>query len=217
VIIAGFGRFGQIVGRLLFASGIKATVLDHDPDQIELLKRFGFRIYYGDATRLDLLHAAGAERAKIIVCAIDDPEASLRLVDAVLEHFPHLTIVARARNVGHWQKLRSRGIRVVEREMFESAVVVGRRALEALGVRPYEARERADTFRRHNLRMLEEILPVWANEAERVSAAKAGREQLERQMERERADLERHGSRGWHPEDDGSDREPAEDAAREPA
>jgi glutathione-regulated potassium-efflux system ancillary protein KefC len=216
VIIAGFGRFGQIVGRLLFASGIKATVLDHDPDQIELLKRFGFRIYYGDATRLDLLHAAGAERAKLIVCAIDDPESSLRLVDAVLEHFPHLQIVARARNVGHWQKLRTRGIRIVERETFESAVVVGRKALEVLGVRPYEAHERADLFRRHNIRMLEEVLPIWANEAERVSQAKAGREQLERQMERERLDLERHGSRGWHPEeDDGRDREPAE--AREPA
>jgi glutathione-regulated potassium-efflux system ancillary protein KefC len=218
VIIAGFGRFGQIVGRLLFASGIKATVLDHDPDQIELLKRFGFRIYYGDATRLDLLHAAGAERAKLIVNAIDDPEASLRLVDAVLEHFPHLEIVARARNVGHWQKLRSRGVRVVERETFESAVVVGRRALEKLGVRPYEARERADLFRRHNIKMLEEALPIWANEAERVSAAKAGREQLERQMERERLSLEVQSRRGWRPEeDDGSDREPAEEAAREPA
>jgi glutathione-regulated potassium-efflux system ancillary protein KefC len=217
VIIAGFGRFGQIVGRILFASGIKATVLDHDPDQIELLKRFGFRIYYGDATRLDLLHAAGAERAKLIVCAIDDPEASLRLVDAVLEHFPHLEIVARARNVGHWQKLRSRGIRVVERETFESAVVVGRKALEALGVRAYEARERADLFRRHNIKMLEEALPIWANEAERVSAAKAGREQLERQMERERSDLERRSVVGWRPEEEGRDREPAEDAVREPA
>lgn len=214
VIIAGFGRFGQIVGRLLFASGIKATVLDHDPDQIELLKRFDFRVYYGDATRLDLLHAAGAERAKLLVLAIDDPEASLRLADAVLEHFPHLKIVARARNVAHWQKLRARGVRFVERETFESAVVVGRRALELLGVRPYEARERADVFRRHNVRALEDILPVWGNEAERVSAAKASREQLERQMERDRADLERH-SVGWRPETDGSDRSPAASLAPE--
>jgi glutathione-regulated potassium-efflux system ancillary protein KefC len=210
VIIAGFGRFGQIVGRLLFASGIKATVLDHDPDQIELLKRFDFRIYYGDATRLDLLHAAGAERAKVLVLAIDDPDDSLQLAEAVIEHFPHLTIVARARNIGHWQKLRTLGVRIVERETFESAVVVGRRALEVLGVRPYEARERADTFRRHNLKTLEEILPVWANEAERVNAAKASREQLERQMERDRADLERHSSRGWHAQDQGADREPAQ-------
>jgi glutathione-regulated potassium-efflux system ancillary protein KefC len=217
VIIAGFGRFGQIVGRLLFASGIRATVLDHDPDQIELLKRFGFRIYYGDATRLDLLHAAGAEHAKVLVLAIDDPEASIRLVDAVVEHFPGLTIVARARNIGHWQKLRSRGVRIVERETFESAVMVGRRALEALGVRPYEARERADTFRRHNLRSLEEVLPLWANEAERVNVAKAAREQLERQMERDRADIDGRTSHGWHTGDAGAEREPAreEDQANE--
>ncbi len=99
VIIAGFGRFGQIVGRLLFASGLKATVLDFDPDQIELLRRFGFRIFYGDATRLDLLQAAGGDRAKVIVNAIDDVESNLRLVDVVRENFPHVTIVARARNV----------------------------------------------------------------------------------------------------------------------
>ncbi|MGC4090949.1 MAG: glutathione-regulated potassium-efflux system protein KefC [Polyangiaceae bacterium] len=88
VIVAGFGRFGQIVGRLLFASGIRATVLDHDPDQIELLRRFDFKIYYGDATRLDLLHAAGAEQARLLIVAIDDVESSLRLVEAVREHFP---------------------------------------------------------------------------------------------------------------------------------
>jgi glutathione-regulated potassium-efflux system ancillary protein KefC len=101
----------------------------------------------------------------------------------------------------------------VERETFESAVVVGRRALEALGVRPYEARERADTFRRHNLRTLEEILPLWENEAERANAAKAAREQLERQMERDRGELERHSTRGWHARDGGAEREPAGDSS----
>jgi glutathione-regulated potassium-efflux system ancillary protein KefC len=202
VIIAGFGRFGQIVGRLLFASGFKATVLDHDPDQIELLKRFDFRVYYGDATRLDLLTAAGAVTARVLVLAIDDPDASVRLVDAVKEHFPKLEIVARARNVGHWQKLRSRGVRVVERETFESAVLVGRKALEALGVRPYEARERADVFRHHNIRTLETILPKWQNEEERTSLAKSSREQLERQMEQDRKRLEHHGGHGWSPPQD---------------
>jgi glutathione-regulated potassium-efflux system ancillary protein KefC len=213
VIIAGFGRFGQIVGRLLFASRIRATVLDHDPDQIELLRRFDFRVHYGDATRLDLLHAAGAEHAKVLVLALDDPDASVRVADAVVEHFPHLTIVARARNLAHWQKLRARGVRIVERETFESAVVVGRRTLEVLGVRPYEARERADTFRRHNLRSLEEVLAVWDNEAERVNAARASREQLEHQMERDRAQLERHGTHGWHGRDGGKNREPAHGSA----
>jgi len=209
VIIAGFGRFGQIVGRLLFASGVKATVLDFDPDQIELLKRFDFRVYYGDATRLDLLRAAGAEHARLLVLAIDEPDASIRLVEAVKEHFPHLEVVARARNVTHWQALRSLGVQKVERETFESAILVGRRALETLGVRPYEARERADLFRNHNLRTLEEMLPRWQNEQERTNLARSAREQLERQMEEDRSNLATQSSHGWHSEIEAADEERA--------
>lgn len=198
VIIAGFGRFGQIVGRLLFASGLKATVLDHDPDTIELLKRFNFRIYYGDATRLDLLHAAGAAHARLLVVAIDDQESSVKLVETVRENFPKLAIVARARNVGHWQRLRSLGVQVVERETFEAAITIGRHALEALGVRPFEAKERADVFRRHNVRAMEAILPHWQDVEARTKMAISSRDQLERQMENDRRTSERHGVRGWH-------------------
>ena len=90
VIIAGFGRFGQIVGRMLFASGVRATVLDHDADQIELLRKFDFRVFYGDATRLDLLHSAGAAEASLLVVAVDDVEASLKLVEIARQHFPNL-------------------------------------------------------------------------------------------------------------------------------
>jgi glutathione-regulated potassium-efflux system ancillary protein KefC len=198
VIIAGFGRFGQIVGRLLLASGVKATVLDHNPEQIELLRRFDFRVYYGDATRLDLLEAAGAARAKLLVVAIDDPDTSVALVEAVREHFPELKVVARARDVGHWGRLRGLGLRVVERETFESAVLIGRRALEALGVEAYDATERANTFRRHNVRTLEEILPHWQDLEKRTNMARTAREELEKQMEQDRADVERHGAKGWH-------------------
>jgi glutathione-regulated potassium-efflux system ancillary protein KefC len=201
VIIAGFGRFGQIVGRLLFASGIKATVLDHDPDRVESLRVFGFKVYYGDATRIDLLRAAGAERARLFVLAIDDPDTSVRLAELVRENFPTLPIVVRARDVTHWQRLRALDLRVVERETFESAIVVGRRALESLGVRPYEARERADLFRAHNVKTLESILPRWEDEAERTSLARSAREQLEQQMQQDRSDVERHAARGWHPEE----------------
>jgi glutathione-regulated potassium-efflux system ancillary protein KefC len=197
VIIAGFGRFGQIVGRLLFASGVKATVLDHDPDTIELLKRFNFRIYYGDATRIDLLHAAGASHAKLLVVAIDDVESSVKLVEHVREHFPDLQIVARARNVGHWQRLRSLGVELVERETFEAAVLLGRQALVKLGVHPYEAKERADIFRRHNVRAMEAILPHWQDMEARTKMAISSRDQLERQMENDRRTVERH-ARGWH-------------------
>jgi glutathione-regulated potassium-efflux system ancillary protein KefC len=202
VIIAGFGRFGQIVGRLLFASGIKATVLDHDPDRIESLRAFGFKVYYGDATRIDLLRAAGAEHARLFVLAVDDPDTSMRLVEVLQESFPKLPIVSRARDVGHWQRLRSRGLRVVERETFESAIVIGRRSLEVLGVRPYEARERADLFRAHNVQTLEAILPRWENEQERTSFARSSREQLEQQMQQDRAEVERHAARGWQSEEE---------------
>jgi len=210
VIIAGFGRFGQIVGRLLFASGIRATVLDHDPDQIELLRRFGFRIFYGDATRVDLLHTAGAAKAKLLVNAIDGIEDSLQLVDRVKEHFPQLKIVARARNVSHFLELRTRGVEVVERETFEAAVTLGQKTLVALGVSPYEARERGDRFRRHNVRAMEAVLPYLDDEARRFSMARAAREELEKQFERDQAALNRIGSAAWQADLEAADEARAE-------
>jgi glutathione-regulated potassium-efflux system ancillary protein KefC len=197
VIIAGFGRYGQIVGRLLFASGVRATVLDHDPDQIDLLRKFGFRVFYGDATRLDLLHAAGAEHAQLLIVAVDDPAASVRLVELVRQHFPKLAILARARNVSHWVELRKRGVEAIERETFESALRSGRAALRRLGVSPFEARERADRFRRHNLATMEELTPHFEDEAERLSSARAGREQLERQFAEDKAALDRSVGTSW--------------------
>jgi glutathione-regulated potassium-efflux system ancillary protein KefC len=197
VIIAGFGRFGQIVGRMLFANGIRAVVLDHDPEQIEVLRRFGFRIFYGDATRIDLLEAAGAKRARLLVNAIDDIEASLKLVDRVREHFPGLAIVARARNVTHYRELRERGVEVAERETFESALKVGRSALEALGVDRFRAREMAETFRRNNVATLEASLPHFHDEARLLTLVQAGREELELQFARDRERFEREHGAGW--------------------
>ncbi|MGH7787999.1 MAG: cation:proton antiporter, partial [Candidatus Binatia bacterium] len=202
VIIAGFGRFGQIVGRLLFASRLKATVLDHDPDNIDTLRRFGFRVFYGDATRLDLLEAAGAAHARVIVNAIDDVASNLKLIEIVQEHFPHLQIVARARNVGHWNELRARGVTVVEREMFEAALMAGRRTLEIIGVRPYEARERADRFRRHNVSTLETLIRDTADDEQRAALSRASRDELEEQFEKDRDELDRPSGQGWRRVDD---------------
>jgi glutathione-regulated potassium-efflux system ancillary protein KefC len=214
VLIAGFGRFGQIVGRLLFASGLRATVLDHDPDQIELLRKFGFRIFYGDATRLGLLEAAGARHAKLLVNAIDDINDSLKLVDLAREHFPHLHIIARARNAQHFFELRTRGVERPERETFEAALTAGRSALQALGVDAYEAKERADRFRQYNLRNMETMVSHYRDETLRLLATKAGRDELEEQFEQDRAALERLGTAGWHEELDAADDERAETPER---
>ncbi|MGZ5042145.1 MAG: glutathione-regulated potassium-efflux system protein KefC [Usitatibacter sp.] len=198
VIIAGFGRFGQIVGRLLLANDIRAVVLDHDPDQIESLRKFGYRVFYGDATRLDLLEAAGARHARLLVNAIDDVEASILLVDRVRANFPSLPILSRARNVSHYFELKLRGVQVAERETFESALRVGRAALERLGFDPFRARELADLFRRHNIASVDATLPFYQDEARRLSIARQGREELEQQFARDRERFEReHGGAGW--------------------
>jgi glutathione-regulated potassium-efflux system ancillary protein KefC len=198
VIIAGFGRFGQIVGRLLLANNVRPVVLDHDPDQVDSLRKFGFHVFYGDATRLDLLEAAGARKARLLVNAIDDVEDSITLVDRVRANFPQLPILCRARNVSHYFELRLRGVTVAERETFESALRVGRSALESLGVDRFRAKELADAFRRHNIAGVDATLPFYQDEARRMSIAKQGREELERQFARDRERFEReHGGTGW--------------------
>ncbi|HIV70038.1 MAG TPA: glutathione-regulated potassium-efflux system protein KefC [Candidatus Aquabacterium excrementipullorum] len=187
IIIAGFGRYGQVVGRLLYANGLKATVLDHDAEQVAALRRFGFRVHYGDATRLDLLRIAGAASAKVLVVAIDDVEQSLKLVDIAREHFPSLAIVARARNVQHWYALRDRGVTLIERETLDAALMSSRSVLELLGWHPHQARQLAMRFRRHSVSQLERMWPHHKDQGAMVSMAKQGRQQLEELFAQERA------------------------------
>ena len=197
VIIAGFGRFGQIVGRLLHANGVDLTVLDHDPDQIDLLRRFGFKVFYGDATRIDLLHAAGAGRARALVLAIDDVEDSLKLVEAVRTAFPDLPILARARNVSHYYDLMDRGVTVIERETFESALLLGRRVMQQLGASAWQARQATMKFRAHTLKSLEDVYPYYRDQQQYVSMARQARDELEAMFAR---DAEARGSQrkgGW--------------------
>jgi glutathione-regulated potassium-efflux system ancillary protein KefC len=190
IIIAGFGRYGQIIGRLLGAQGVRATVLDHDADMIEAARSFGYKVFYGDATRLDLLRTAGAATAKILVIAVDDTQQSLSIVRLAQEHFPHLEIVARARDVTHWNELRDLGVTRVEREVFESSLRSGRTVLEVLGYEPSEARRQALRFRRHNIALFETMYPHHKDRAKVIAVIKQGRAQLEEQMARERAEHE---------------------------
>ena len=198
VIIAGFGRYGQIVGRLLYANGITPTVLDHDAEQIEAMRRFGWRVFYGDATRLDLMRTAGADKARVIVVAIDDIAQSVELARMVREHFPALVIVARARNVQHFYALRDAGVTHVERETLDSALMSGRSVLESLGWEPHHARTLALRFRRHNVEQVTALAPHWKDEAKLITAAKQGRQQLEEQFAQEREEaLKRQSRAGW--------------------
>jgi glutathione-regulated potassium-efflux system ancillary protein KefC len=196
-IIAGFGRYGQIIARVLLAQGLPATVLDHDAEMIEAARKFGYRVFYGDATRLDLLRTAGAVKAKILVVAVDDVDQSLEIVDIAREHFPHLHIVARARDVTHWNKLRDRQVMLVEREMFESSLRSARSVLELLGQEPFEARQAAMRFRQHNLELFEKLHPHYRDQAKLISVIKEGRNQLEEQMAQEREDKAQRRPQGW--------------------
>jgi glutathione-regulated potassium-efflux system ancillary protein KefC len=197
IVIAGFGRYGQIVGRLLYANGLKATVLEHDAEQIEFLRRFGFKVYYGDATRLDLLRTAGAGSAKVLVIAIDDVDQSLKLADLAREHFPHLAVVARARNVQHWYALRDRGVVHIERETLDASLMSARSVLELMGWQPHRARTLAMRFRRHNVDQLERMWPHHKDQAAVVSMARAGRQQLEELFAQDRAAREQRRREGW--------------------
>ena len=187
IVIAGFGRYGQIVGRLLIAQGYKCTVLDHDAEMIEAARNFGYRVFYGDASRLDLLRTAGAANAKILVIAVDDKEHSLKIVDLANEHFPNLKIIARARDVTHWHELRDRGVMQVQREMFESSLQSGASALEALGQTPDQLQASISRFREHNLALFEKMHPHYKDRTKLIAVVKQGRQQFEEQMAQERA------------------------------
>ncbi len=188
IVVAGFGRYGQIVARTLLAQGIPCTVLDHDAEMIEAARNFGYRVFYGDATRLDLLRTAGAATARILVLAVDDVDQSLEIVDLVQAHFPQLQIVARAHDVTHWNKLRDRGVMKVEREMFESSLLSARSVLEMLGRSAEEALQITTRFRQHNLELFEKLHPHYRDQAKLISVIKEGRAQLEEQMAQERAE-----------------------------
>ncbi len=157
VIIAGFGHFGSTIGRLLRSNGVEATVLDHDSDRVELLRKMGFKVYYGDATRLEILKAAGADKAKIFIAAVDSPETNARIIETLRKHFPHLRIFARARNRMDASDLIEHQIENVYRETLYTAVRLGEDVLAALGFRRYTVKRQAMRFIRydeHSLRKL---------------------------------------------------------------
>lgn len=178
VIIAGYGRFGQIVSRVLRMGGIPFTALEVSYQQVDFVRRFGNKIYYGDASRLELLHAAKAGEAKLFVLAIDDVEASVRTAAVVRRHFPRLTILARARNRVHYFHLRDLGVRFIYRETFPSSLDVAHQALLQLGFGVAAAERAATFFKQHDEAQLEKQYVVHDDEAKLIQTARDAAEQL---------------------------------------
>jgi glutathione-regulated potassium-efflux system protein KefB len=179
VIIAGFGRFGQVVGRVLRARGIPFTAMDADPAQIDFLQRFGSKVFYGDASRLDLLRSARADKAQVFVLAIDDVQASVRTAREVQEHFPHLVIFARARNRNHAYQLLELGITHVIRETYLSSLELTGDVLQELGFSYSEARGTLDRFREYDERMLQESFQYQRDEKKLIEISERSRRELE--------------------------------------
>jgi voltage-gated potassium channel Kch len=183
VIIAGYGRYGQMVGRILRANQIKVTILDLDPEMVDVLRRLGVKVYYGDASRVDLLHAAGTGRAKLFVIAVDEKEEALKIAENVRHHFPKVPILARARDRQHYWELRKIGCIKVFRETFSSAWENGIEALVQLGYRRYTAQRLARKWRDHDEKILEELGDLWARNDETYFArTRMAMEEAERLM-----------------------------------
>jgi len=186
VIVAGFGRFGQVVTRVLNGLRIRATLIDHDPNQIELVRRFGSKAYYGDATRLDVLEKAGVATARLLVVALDDHEAALRLVKRVRERYPQLKVIARAHSRSDAFEYVEMGIPAV-RETFGSALEAAEAALRALDFGPMAARRVVTRFKRHDEEMLAQQSPHRGEIKQLIALQQQGREDLQRLLTSESA------------------------------
>ena len=178
VILVGFGHFGSTIGRFLRANGVGATILDNDSDRVELLRKMGFKVYYGDATRVDLLRSAGAENAKLFIAAIDHPEVNQELVRTVRKHFPHLEIMARARNRMDAYELIDLGVKDFYRETLYTSVHMAIDVLKKLGFRSYTATRKGMEFIKYDENALEKLAKTRHEQKEYILSV---REQIEMQ------------------------------------
>ncbi len=197
VIIAGFGNFGSIVGRLLRANDVGITVLEHDSDRVELLRKLGLKVFYGDASRQDLLHAAGAEKARILILAFNDHGKTLAMVHMVRKHYPHLTIFTRSSGRTEVFELLDQGVHHVYRETFDTSLKVGNDALIALGFRSYQAQRVSKTFRHHDVDATNVLRHVRHDKKTYISLSRQRIEDLEQLMLSELRDTEEHLDTGW--------------------
>jgi monovalent cation:proton antiporter-2 (CPA2) family protein len=200
VIIAGFGRVGGIVGRFLRANGISATVLEFDSDHVETLRKFGLKVFYGDACRMDLLRAAGAEHAKVMLVAIDDHAKTMEMLETIGAQFPNLRLLVRARGRREAYELIEEGIEKVYRETFDTSLRMGVDALEALGTRAHRAHRAAQRFRRHDEASLRELAGMQDEGPQYITVAREQMQLLESTLLQDLADRDDRGDTGWDAE-----------------
>jgi monovalent cation:proton antiporter-2 (CPA2) family protein len=218
VVIAGYGRFGQMVGRILRANRIPLTILDLDPEMVDVVGRLGIKVHYGDASRVELLHAAGCERARLFVLAVDDAAEATRIAERVRHHFPHLPILARCRDRPHYWALRRLGVKRVFRETFGSAYETGIAALQELGYRAHTAHRLAQRWRHHEESVLEELGEIWAaDRANFFQRTRSALEEAERLMRDEDPTLLTERDAAWDNESLRAERKVDAAAAERPS
>jgi voltage-gated potassium channel Kch len=198
VLMAGFGRFGVVIGRFLRANGIGATVLDSNPDNINFLRKFGFKVFYGDANRADLLEAAGAGKAKVIIVAVDDREQINHIVEQVQRKYPHLKIYARASDVRHSFELDDLQVAGYRRETYDSSIDLGTRVLAELGFNRYQASRAARAFRYHDQIMMKELQHLWHEDKRKyINEARRFTQQLENILISEKDHVLHESDHAW--------------------
>ncbi|NNF51321.1 MAG: glutathione-regulated potassium-efflux system protein KefB [Gammaproteobacteria bacterium] len=195
VIIAGFGRFGQIVGRVLRVKNINFTALDKSPEQVDFVRKFGNKVFYGDASRLDLLRAAGAAEAKVFVLAIDDIDASVATAATIKRNFPQLKIIARARNRQHALQLMELGIAPVIRETYLSSLLMTREVLQAMGSDLESAKKAVRRFQDHDKKLLKYQQEIFTDEASLIKASKDAAAELQALFEQDSREEKREEKR----------------------
>ncbi|SEW09670.1 Kef-type potassium/proton antiporter, CPA2 family [Chitinophaga sp. YR573] len=197
VIIAGFGRFGNIAGRFLRVNGIKATILDLDSDRVDALRNLGEKVYYGDASRHDLLEAAGASDAKIIIVAMDTVEQTLEVVKVVRKHFPHLQMLVKAENIPDTYELMDLGVLHIYRETLDTSLRMGADALNMLGIRAYHAHRIASTFRKQEDKALKGLSAIRNDKKLYINTVKERIEELEKLMANDKVTRWNSPAQGW--------------------
>lgn len=199
VIIAGFGRFGLVIGRLLLANKYKVTIIDHNPANIEVLRKFGFKLYYGDVTRPQVIEQAGIKHAKIVILSMAEYDEALKVADFLKKNYPQVKILARAKDIYHAFEFFKRNVNIVQQEVFDSAAELGEKALIHLGFSKYEAYRSIRTFKHHEKEVLLDLYALWKEDDKKfIQEARRFSEQLSEIMQTEKDYLIHEPDYAWN-------------------